>query len=286
MAGSNVVSRVEILLVSVKLTILTVLMLGGLRAIDPVLLVGEPTVAPTTLFASVGLTFFAYAGYGIMANASGYVANPRKTVPRAIFIAIGVVIVLYIGLALIVLGHISADHLQRYTHTAVAQAAHLVFGNPGFVIVSVAALLATTSAINASLFSGLEISKGMAARAELPAAFARMAWRQGTQGLVWVAAAVLMLVNLLELGAIAHIAGATSLILYMAVFVAHWRLHAETGGSRLLIAIGMALMVVVLGAQIVHLWKTAPMVIVFTGLAVLGSLGAEGLILRRGRPRR
>ena len=71
---------------------------GGLWALDPTMLAGEPEVPTATLFASVGLTFFAYAGYGIMANASGFVADPARTVPRAIFIAIGVVATLYIGL--------------------------------------------------------------------------------------------------------------------------------------------------------------------------------------------
>jgi amino acid transporter len=286
MAGSGLVSHVEEVMVAVKLTILTVLMLGGLWAIDPAMLAGEPVVAPTALFASVGLTFFAYAGYGIMANASGFVANPQKTVPRAIFIAIGVVAVLYIGLAVIVLGHVSADHLVRYRHTAVAQAAHLVFGKPGFVVVSIAALLATTSALNASLFAGLEISKAMAAEGELPAMFGRAAWRQGTHGLVWTGAAVLVMVNLLDLGAICHIAGATCLILYLAVFAAHWRLREQAGGSRLLIALGAALMLVALVAQVLHLWTTRPSVIAVTVISVLGSFGVEWLILRRGHPTR
>ena len=207
-------------------------MLAGLWALDPTMLAGEPEVAPDTLFASVGLTFFAYAGYGIMANASGFVADPARTIPRAIFIAIGVVATLYIGLAVIVLGHVPADHLLHYKHTAVAQAAHRVFGAPGFVVVSIAALLATTSALNASLFSGLEISKAMAARGELPAIFGKAAWREGTHGLVWAAAFVLVLVNLIDLTAICHIAGAAALVLYLAVFAAHWRLHKEAGSWR------------------------------------------------------
>ncbi len=283
MAGSGVVGHVEELLVSVKLVILTALLLAGLWGLDPGRLAGAPAVAPMTLAASVGLTFFAYAGYGIMANASGDVANPETSVPRAIFLAIGVVIALYVGLAVIVLGTLSADHLSRYRHTAVAQAAHLVFGKPGFVIVSIAALLATASALNAGLFSGLAISRAMAARGELPAAFGRPAWRQGTHGLLWTIAIVLATANLLTLGEICHIAGATCLILYLAVFVAHWRLHAEAGGSRLLIAVGAGLMLLVLIAQFFHLWQARPRVIAVTAASVLGSLALEWMILKARR---
>lgn len=281
MAGSGLVSHVEEFLVGFKLVILAGLMLVGLWALDPKMLAGEPEVPTSTLFASVGLTFFAYAGYGIMANASGYVADPARTVPRAIFIAIGVVATLYIGLSVIVQGHVPAAHLYRYKHTAVAQAAHLLFGTPGFIIVSVAALLATTSALNASLFSGLQISRAMASRGELPAIFGRAAWREGTHGLVWATALVLVLINLIDLTAICHIAGATALILYLAVFASHWRLHAEAGGSRLLILLGVALMAIVLVAQVIHLWTARPEVLAFTAAAVLGSLAIEWLILRR-----
>jgi len=283
MAGSGLVSHVEEFLVGFKLIILAGLMLVGLWALDPKMLAGEPEVPTTALFASVGLTFFAYAGYGIMANASGYVADPARTVPRAIFIAIGVVATLYIGLSVVVQGHVPAAHLYQYKHTAVAEAAHLLFGTPGFLIVSVAALLATTSALNASLFSGLQISRAMASRGELPAVFGRAAWREGTHGLVWATALVLVLVNLIDLTAICHIAGATALILYLAVFAAHWRLHAEAGGSRLLIVLGVALMAVVLVAQVIHLWTARPEVLAFTAAAVLGSLLIEWLILRRSR---
>jgi amino acid transporter len=283
MAGSGLVSHVEEFLVGIKLVILAGLMLAGLWALDPKMLASEPAVPTNTLFASVGLTFFAYAGYGIMANASGFVADPAKTVPRAIFIAIGVVATLYIGLALIVLGHVPAAHLHHYKHTAVAQAAHLLFGAPGFIVVSIVALLATTSALNASLFSGLEITKAMAARGELPAVFGRSAWHEGTQGLIWATALVLVLVNLIDLTAICHIAGTGALLLYLAVFAAHWRLQAEAGGSRVLILLGMSLMTVVLVAQVIHLWNERPEVLAYNAVAVLGSLGLEWLILRRGR---
>ena len=60
--------------------------------------------------------------------------------------------------------------------------------------------------------------------------------------------------NVLDLNALARIASATFLIAYMAIYVAHWLLAAETKGSRLLIAIGFLSMAVVLA---LFLWTTA-----------------------------
>lgn len=283
MVGSGTVGRIEELLVAAKLIILTALLLAGVPSIDPAMLRNGPTVGSATLLASVGLTFFAYAGYGMMTNASGHVANPAKTIPRAIFLAIGVVIVLYIGLSVIVLGNISAAELARYSSTAVAQAAKPVLGNAGFIIVLIGALFATASAINASIFCALEVSRGLAEKGQLPTVFARAAWGHGTHGLVWSTGAILVMVNLFDLGAIAQVAGATFLISYLAVFAAHWRLHGEAGGSRILIAGGAALMALVLAAFMVSLWSTQPSAIWLTVLAVAGSLGVEWLVQRQGR---
>lgn len=283
MVGSGTVGRIEELLVAAKLLILAALLLAGMPSIDPALLIKGPTVGPATLFASVGLTFFAYAGYGMMTNAAGHVANPAVTIPRAIFVAIAVVIVLYIGLSVVVLGNISPDELARFSSTAVAQAARPVLGDAGFVIVSIGALFATSSAINASIFCTLEVSRGLAEKGQLPAVFGRAAWRQGTRGLVWSAGAILVMVNLFDLGAIAQVAGATFLISYLGVFAAHWRLHGEAGGSRLLILGGGALMVVVLLAFLQSLWSTQPSAIWLTVLAVAGSLAVEWLVQRRRR---
>jgi amino acid transporter len=280
MVGGSAVGRAELVLVGIKLTILVVLMLAGLPTIDPRMLTSGVSVPVPTLLASVGLTFFAYAGYGMMANAAESVPDPGKTIPRAIFLAILVVILLYVGLAVVVLGNVSAEELSRFADTAVAQAARPVLGHFGFVIVSVGALLATASAINATLFSALAISKGLAAEGQLPGLFATPFWREGTRGLVWSAAAILVMVNLLNLGAIANIAGATFLISYIAVFVAHWRLRHEAGGSRLVILAGLALMGVVLVAFLVSLYRTQPLAIVLTVAFVGGSAALEWFVTR------
>jgi amino acid transporter len=285
MIGTGTVGRTEELLVAAKLIILTALLLAGAPSINPAMLGSGQSVGPTTLFASIGLTFFAYAGYGMMTNAAGHVTNPQHTIPRAIYLAIGVVIVLYIGLAVVVLGNVSDADLARYASTAVAQAARPVLGSAGFVIVSVGALFATASGIMASIFCAVEISRGLVARGQLPAALGKAAWRQGTSGLFWATALMLVLINLVDLGSIAQVASATFLICYLAVFVAHWRLHREAGGSRLLIGAGVALMAAVLLAFVVHLWKAHPYAIGLTVIAVVGSIGVEWLIQRRNAPR-
>ncbi len=246
--GAAAVGRAELALVVVKLAILGLLIGVGVTTLKPAMLDFALPGRPGALLASVGLAFFAYAGYGMMANAAADVHDPARNMPRAFMLAIGVVIVLYVVLALVVLGNVSPADLARYADTAVAEAAAPVLGHTGFVLVSVAALLATASAINATLFSLINIALALGKDGALPPLFGRRLMGQGTWGLLILIAIILVLTNFLNLDAIASVASATFLASYLAVFVAAWRLRHEIHASAFLLALGFLLMAAVFAA--------------------------------------
>ncbi len=246
--GSRAVGRAELLLVAVKLGILGVLIAVGAATLKPAMLEVHQVAHPGALLAAVGLAFFAYAGYGMMGNAAGEVREPERTMPRAFALAILTVLVLYVVLALVVLGNVSPENLARYADTAVAEAAAPILGHWGFVLVSVAALLATASAINATLYAMGNIALDMGRRGALPAMFGRPLAGQITPGYLVAVGVMLLMTNFMHLGAIAAVASATFLACYLAVFVAALRLRREIEASAAVLAIGFVLMAVVLGA--------------------------------------
>jgi amino acid transporter len=273
-AEAALVGKAEVVLVGIKLIILVVLMLAGGYG-----MMSHPAiahVAPKTIniFSSVGMTFLAYAGFGMMTNASGSVSYPKKTIPRAIYLAIGIVTVLYVGLALIVVGSVSSADIARNADTAVAVAARPMLGKAGYVIVSIGALLATASAVNAWVFTAMQISLAMAKVKQLPKMFGQFLWGKGTRGLLLGFAAILVAINIFDLNALARIASATFLICYMAVHAAHWRLVTETKGSRLLIGAGFLSMAMVLA---LFCWTTALAAPWALGLVIVFIFGS-GLI--------
>jgi len=282
--GSGLVGRAEIALVAIKLLILTTLMIAG-----AVSLRGAAPMAPLHagfggVVAAVGLTFLAYAGYDNTANAASAVANPHKTIALAMFLAIGVVIILYVGLSLVVLASVPAAQLALHSDTAVAEAARPVLGQAGYVIVSIGALLATASAINAWVFNGMNISLSLAKAGQLPRVFTQGVWRKGTRGVLISITGVLLVLNLLDLGALARIASATFLITYLAVHIAHWRLIHETKGNKAIVALGLAAMAAVLAC---FLWTTAaeqPWTIALILAFIAGSWLIESLLLRKPLP--
>jgi amino acid transporter len=153
----------------------------------------------------------------------------------------------------IVLGSVSSADLKLHADTAVALAAKPVLGQTGYVIVSIAALLATASGVNAWIFTAMQISRAMVKVGNLPHMFAHFVWRKGTLGLLLGFAGILLAVNLLDLNALARIASATFLFSYLAVQVAHWRLLDETKASRFLVGVGSLF---IAGVLVCFLWST------------------------------
>lgn len=71
MGGARAVGKSEVIMVAFKLLILTVLMLASFGSSVPVGADPIPVKGLDGLLGSVGLTFFAFAGYGMMANTAG-----------------------------------------------------------------------------------------------------------------------------------------------------------------------------------------------------------------------
>ena len=281
MGGARAVGKSEVIMVAFKLLILTVLMLASFGSSVPVGADPIPVKGLDGLLGSVGLTFFAFAGYGMMANTAGNLKNPSRTLPRAIFMAIGLVLALYLILSYVVLSNVPATSLESHTETAVAQAAYPVLGMWGFMAVSVAALIATASAINATMFSMLDISRALARNGQLGAIFKQPFWGHGTEGFFYLLLGILVMTNAFNLVAIANLAGACFLISYLAVFVAHWRLRKETQGNVLLIILGFLLMLFILGAFFYQMFFSQPYLIPLIVLFVAACFILEFLIRRK-----
>ena len=112
MLGSAEVGWSEIFMVGFKLTVLLVLIIAAWFHFGPDL--PATNIKPTSslqFFGSIGITFFAYAGYGVITNAASDVADPQKTIPRAIYITLFLVMSLYCGLAFVVLNFIPGSEL-------------------------------------------------------------------------------------------------------------------------------------------------------------------------------
>lgn len=158
--GAHASGRAEDLLVGLKVAILLLFGVGGVAygATHSGLDFGLSSVGVGPLVAAA-ISFVAFEGWELLLFDQENIANPRETVKKAIYVSIVGATGLYILVALVTTNLAGTDAIKQHAETALAIAARPFFGQAGFVLISVAALFSTGSAINATLFSSARLSK-------------------------------------------------------------------------------------------------------------------------------
>lgn len=98
------------------------------------------------------ITFVAYEGFQLVTNAVNETQDIQKNIPRAIYGAIILVAVLYFVIALSAVMVIPAEDIIHHKEAALAVGAYNLLGKWGENFVVLGAILATSSAINGTLF--------------------------------------------------------------------------------------------------------------------------------------
>ena len=253
MLGASDVGKSETLLVTVKVLILVALIAAAF--IHPELKLSTTPLHPNNMdfLRSIGVTFFAYAGYGVITNASADVPNPQKTMSEGINITLLAVMALYIGLAYVVLNYTPAVELTDNADTAVAGVARKLMGTIGYGAVYIAAVIAFITGINATFFSIFRINRSLAEQNILPDIYIRRLWRFGTWGNLLTAALIILATICFDFSSIVNISSAAFLVSYLGIFAANWTLRRQTSTPAFMIIIGSLLMLFILIAFIVSL---------------------------------
>ncbi len=182
------------------------------------------------VLAAMGLTFIAFEGYEIIAQAGDEVINPKRNIPIAIFASIAIAVVIYVLVAFVAIGATTAPagitvsaYLGEQGEVAIIEVASQVFPwGIGALVLLVSGLASTTSALNATTFAASRVSFAMGRENNLPSLFAKVHPRRHTPYWAVVFTGILMIVMAWTLP-IADIAAAASimfLLLFMQVNLA------------------------------------------------------------------
>lgn len=267
-AGAKFIDRVQSLIVFVLLGVFAVFIVVTLFQVDPDLL-APSTYPPTTdIVSSVALTFFAYLGFTVISFTGADLPDPSRNLPRAMYLALGITTVLYVLIAVGVFGTLTVDEVIANGDTALAEAAKPALGQAGFAMMAVAALLATSSSVNANVYAAAGSTAKLAETGTFPPVFGQAARVGGTRGLVISVVLVLLLAALVDLTAIASLGSAVALAIFLVVSIAAFRLRRETGSSTLVLVAAIVLTVAVLLVFAVQTLRNEPE----TFVAIIGIL--------------
>src|SRR5215207_3024834 len=124
------------------------------------------------LIAAMGLTFIAFEGYEIIVQTGEEVKNPKRNIPRAIFISLALVVIMYCFIAFVSIGAIFPDmsswqFIGLHGELGIMKAAES-FMPYGAFIVLVGGLVSTLAALNATTFSSARVAFAMGRHYNLP----------------------------------------------------------------------------------------------------------------------
>ena len=281
--GPRDVAFWEQLTVAIKFSVLVVLAATGLATLQPELLSPQDYPPARSVLYSLAMTFFAYEGFRVITNTAEDMPEPARTLPRAIMTSILLVMVLYVAVACAVFGHLSAEQVVAAKDYALAQAALPVFGEAGFRIVALTALVATGSAINANLYAVTNVTYQLAKNGEIPAAFGRPI-AHSREGLVISGVLVVALTLFFELSQVAAIGSISILFVHGVTHLGHLRKTSETGASRPLVIVAAVTSLGAMSLAVFYVAQTAEGIAVLLALFAASAFGLEFALQRlRGR---
>jgi amino acid transporter len=124
------------------------------------------------LVAAMGLTFIAFEGYEIIVQTGEEVKNPKRNIPRAIFISLALVVIMYCLIAFVSIGAIFPDmsswqFIGLHGELGIMKATELFMPYGAFIVLA-GGLVSTLAALNATTFSSARVAFAMGRHYNLP----------------------------------------------------------------------------------------------------------------------
>ncbi len=282
LAGARIVGRAEAFFVYSKLAILMVFCVAGLAFVqgDRVSPAHYPSMG-VVVYAGA-LIFLGYEGFELIANAAEDAKDPRRSLPLAYVISIGVVIALYVLVAFVAVGNLSVVQIDHDRDYALAAAARPFLGSAGFILIGIAAVISTASAINATLYGTAKFTYLMARNGELPAALSRPVWDRPIGGLLVTTAGTLVVINAVDIEGISLMGSAGFLLIFTAVNLAVLRFRV--GKTTKLVAVAGAVACLgAFGAMTAYSAARMPGQLWVLAGFLSGAVLVEALVRLRGR---
>jgi amino acid efflux transporter len=119
---------------------------------------------------AASLLMLSFIGWEAVSHLAGELRDPARQLPRAIFAALGVVIVLYLGLAVVTVGVLGT---AAPSNVPIADLMAAGLGSTGRTITAALAVLLTMGTMNAYVAAATKLAGALADEGSAPAALAR-----------------------------------------------------------------------------------------------------------------
>ena len=256
--SATFVSRSETLIVVTKVVLLLLIIFSSIPYIEPERLSPHRWGGSFSILVAGMIIFVAYEGFELIANAAEEIKQPQKNITRAFYYSVVLVIVLYVLIALVAVGTVDEPVLLKAKDYALAIAAKPAMGQAGFTLVAVAALLATFSAINATIYGNARLGYILAKEGELPELLDREKRNIPFVGVLVTVALSLILANSINLDEIAIIGSASFLFVFFVVNLSAVKLYKKIGAKLAVVIAASFASLLALIILLTRTWQSNP----------------------------
>lgn len=253
--GAFMAGKAEDIMVFIKLAVLLIFATVGYFSIDWTHMAPSQWMPIPSVLAGGLIIFLAYEGFELIANTARDIKNPEKNLPRAYYTSVIFVIILYIFIAAVAVGNLTFKEAEIAKDYVLAEAAKPFFGHAGFIIIGIAALLSTASAINATIYGGGRTAYLIAKLGEIPESFGKKI-KYGYEGMIIIGLLSIIFATLFNLNNISVAGSLGFLLVFALVNLANFKLYKETKGNRIISGFGTLLCfgaaIVLVGYNAIH----------------------------------
>jgi len=201
------------------------------------------------------IIFLAYEGFELIANSAKDVENPTKTLPKAFYASVIFVIFLYVSIAAVVIANVDFQTAKKAEDYVLAIAAEPMLGKIGFIIISIAAMLSTASAINATIYGAGRAGYLIAKLGEIPKEFSKKI-KHGYEGMIILGLLAIIFATTFNIENISIAGSFGFLVIFGLVNYANFKLKNITNSNALLSLLGTFLCLIsaliLIGYNLIH----------------------------------
>jgi len=229
--------KIEDIMVYSKLVILAIIsfvLINNSQTTLPVLLQNNSDNSLLSIAIVASLTFVAYEGFQLVINAVDEMESPEKNIPKAIYSALFLAVLIYVVISLGAILAIPFESIIHNEECALAAGAGKILGHWGTDLVIAGALLATSSAISGTLFGASRQMAVIAKNGYFPAALGKRNKQIPVMAILTMAGLAFLLVLAGSLQVILEFGSVTFLLVSLLMAFANFKIRHLTDSSTVI----------------------------------------------------
>ena len=270
--------KIEDIMVYTKLIILSIIsfvLINNSQTTLPVLIQNESDVSVLSILMVASITFVSYEGFQLVINAVNEMETPEKNIPKAIYSALFLAVLIYVVISLGAILAIPFEDIVENKEYALASGAGNVLGHWGTDLVILGALLATSSAISGTVFGASRQMAVIASDGFFPAILARRIKHIPVFAIISMSTLAFALVLAGSLQVILEFGSVTFLLVSLLMAYANYKIRDLTQSSLLITLVSIAGLAMGAALILYYEFNNQPQQLLFiVGLYLLLTLGS------------